>query len=106
MRKKKSFELWKQATKDSHKILTMLIEKYDPLRIYQWGSLLDRKKFTSKSDIDIAVEGIESTEAFFSMYKYAEKITNFSLDLIEIEKIEPEFRKIIMSKGRMVYERK
>lgn len=49
----------------------MIIEHFNPVRIYQWGSLLDKKMFTDYSDIDIALEGIGSIE-----------------DIIELEKIE------------------
>lgn len=52
----------------------MIIEKYSPLKIMQWGSLLNRDLFTEISDIDIAVEGIASAEQYFKLLKDAESL--------------------------------
>jgi len=40
----------------------MIVREYKPLRIYQWGSLLEDRHFSEISDIDIAVEGITDAE--------------------------------------------
>lgn len=93
------------AVRDFEKIKDMIIKKYNPKRIYQWGSLMDQSKFRENSDIDIAIEGINDPETFFKLYGDAEKMTNFSLDLLDIDKIAPEFSQIIKSKGKIVYER-
>ena len=82
----------------------MIVDRYSPNRIYQWGSLLDRRLFRDYSDIDIAVEGIDDAETFFQMFGDAEKLTDFPLDLLDINRIEPEFAEIIKRKGKIVYE--
>ena len=97
---------FERAWHDFNKIIAMLINKYNPKRIYQWGSLLNEKHFSEISDIDIAVEGIKSAEEYFAMLGDAMQLTDISLDLIEIEKIEPIYAKGIREKGRIVYERK
>jgi predicted nucleotidyltransferase len=94
-----------QAWQDFEKIITSIIQKYNPERIYQWGSLLNREIFSEISDIDIAVEGITSAELFFQLYGDIMNLTDFSIDLIQIEKIEPEFAELIKSKGKIIYER-
>ena len=43
-------ELFKQAWKDFEAIVEMLIEKYKPQKIYQWGSLLNKKHFSNISE--------------------------------------------------------
>lgn len=48
--------LFKKAWEDFDKIVDMLINEYNPKRIYQWGSLLEEKHFSKISDIDIAEE--------------------------------------------------
>ena len=83
----------------------MIVRDYSPKRIYQWGSLLNKKNFREYSDIDIAVDGVDTPEEFFEMYGKAEKLTDFSLDLIDINKIEPTFAEIIKMKGKAVYEK-
>lgn len=97
-------ELYTRAKQDFDAIIKMIIERYRPQRIYQWGSLLDRTKFREYSDIDIAVEGVNSPELFFRMFGDAERLTNFPLDLLDITKIAPEFAAIIKRKGIVVYE--
>lgn len=96
--------LYDRAIRDFDAIKEMIIEHYQPRRIYQWGSLLDRSKFRDYSDIDIAVEGVDEPERFFKMYGEAEKLTDFPLDLLDINCIEPEFADIIKQKGVQVYE--
>ena len=43
---------FEQARKDFDAIVQMLIRKYAPVRIWQWGSLVDGKGFSEISDID------------------------------------------------------
>ena len=92
------------ALHDFNNIKMMIIESYNPKRIYQWGSLLDQSRFREYSDIDIAVDGIDDPATFFRMFGDAEKMTQFPLDLVDINKIETEFAELIKSRGRIVYE--
>ena len=101
---KRNAELEKKASEDFNVILQVVL-KYNPVRIYQWGSLLDSGKFNEISDIDIAVEGIDNVEDFFKMHKEIEQLTDFTVDLVQFENIEPEFRKIIKLKGRLIYDK-
>jgi predicted nucleotidyltransferase len=93
------------AVRDFERIKAMIVERYNPKRIYQWGSLLDESKFREYSDIDIAIEGINDPETFFNIYADAEKLTSLPLDLLDIDKVATEFSQIIKSKGIIVYER-
>lgn len=92
------------ARHDFECIVDMIIKKYKPHRIYQWGSLLKDRHFRPYSDIDIAIEGTFSADAFFAMYGEAEAMTSFSLDLVDMNHIEPEFADIIRMKGRLIYD--
>ncbi len=98
-------ERYEKANNDFERILRFVIERYNPVRIYQWGSLLDRNRFSEISDIDIAVEGIESYEEFSKLYGDIEPMTEFSIDLVRMEKIHPLHAESIRQKGRLVYER-
>jgi predicted nucleotidyltransferase len=79
--------------------------KYRPVRIYQWGSLLHPERFDENSDIDLATEGITDAETFFNLLGEAMALTGFSLDIVQIEKIEPEFADAIRHSGKVIYER-
>ncbi len=93
-----------RARCDAQAIVRLIVERYRPRRVYQWGSLLDARKFGTHSDIDIAVEGITAAETFFNLYGEADRLTSFSLDLVALERIEPEFAEVIRQKGKLVYE--
>jgi len=104
-KKRADEKLYVQARNDFKSILNLIISKYNPARVYQWGSLLNMNDFKDYSDIDIAVEGILSAKDFFNLYKDVEPLTDFPLDILQIEKIDPEFRNSIERKGIIVYER-
>jgi predicted nucleotidyltransferase len=93
-----------QATADFKAICQMLVAKYKPGRIYQWGSLLNRDNFSDISDIDIAVEGKFGAEEFFALLKDAESLTHFPIDLVDLNKINPLHAQSIRTRGRLVYE--
>jgi len=94
-----------QAWSDFNRILEMIVRDYDPPRVWQWGSLLDRRAFSEISDIDLAVEGIASPKQFFEMYGKAMDLTEFPLDLIDLESIEVLHAQSIRQKGRLVHGR-
>ena len=98
-------ELFYKASSDYTIIVKMIIEHFNPVRIYQWGSLLDKKMFNNYSDIDIALEGMESIEEMLELERIAESMTSFSLDIVELGKISPAYADLIRSKGTLVYER-
>ena len=93
-----------QATADFDRIVKHLSKRPDIRRIWQWGSLLDRSQFRDYSDIDVAVEGVDDPERFFSMLGDAERLTRFPLDLLDLNRIAPEFAARIRRRGVMVYE--
>ena len=93
-----------QAVSDVSVIIRMIAQKYGPIRIYQWGSVLRPGGFRDYSDIDIAVEGVTDPEAFFSMLGDAQALTDFPLDLVQIEKIALEYAEDIRQHGKIVYE--
>ncbi len=94
---------FREAWRDFERIVKYIISEHRPKRIWQWGSLLDRRKFTEISDLDIAVEGLESAQEVFEIAARAEDLTDLPLDIIEMEKIAPEYRQLIEKKGRLVY---
>jgi len=97
---------WDQARNDCDTIIHHIISVYNPPRIYQWGSLLDFSGFSEISDIDIALEGLSGAEEYFAILGDAMEMTNFPLDIIEIDKIDPAMAELIIQNGKVVYERK
>ncbi len=93
------------ALNDFQQIVDMIVNKYKPKKIYQWGSLLNKDQFSEISDIDIAVEGIPDAQSYFNMLGDAEKLTSFPLDIVEMESIHELHKNMIIQKGVLVYER-
>ena len=93
------------ATRDFRRIVVMIIEKYRPKKIYQWGSLLRRDRFSDISDIDIAVEGLEDSSRFIQLLSEADDMTDFAVDIVEMEHIDQIHADSIRKKGKVVYER-
>ncbi|MDE0024595.1 MAG: hypothetical protein OXP69_09320 [Spirochaetaceae bacterium] len=84
-------------------IVEMIVREFAPLRVWQWGSLLDRRHFSARSDIDIAVEGLGRAERLFELYARAEELTTFPLHVVELERIETEYARLIRGSGRLVH---
>jgi len=98
-------ERFAKASADFTAITAMIAERFSPARIYQWGSLLDRAKFSEISDIDIAVEGLSGPQEYYALLGVALPMTDFPLDIVEIERVGADNAKYIREYGRIVYER-
>jgi len=96
-------ELFKLATYDFNKMIDHIACNYKNISVYQWGSLLHPEDFDENSDIDIAVAGINSSEVFFKLYGELIKMTEFPLDLVELDRIDRGHQESIKEKGRLVY---
>jgi predicted nucleotidyltransferase len=94
-----------RAFRDFESILKMIVREYHPERVYQWGSLLRPEQFRDYSDIDIALEGVIAPDAYFEMLGKAQAMTRFPVDIVQLEKIEPEYAEGIRKGGKVVYER-
>ena len=102
-KERRLLELFKKANRDFQRIVTMIIEKCQPTRLYQWGSLLEHRQFREYSDIDIAVEGITEPEKVFALLDDADRMTEFPVDIVTMESIHPLHANHIRSKGEMIY---
>lgn len=97
-------ELWQRAAADAEAVKRHIIERYNPRRILQWGSVLRPEYFREFSDIDFAVEGV-SGEVFWEMYRTAEELTRFPLHLLHWEFVPEYYQRHLLLMGKVVYER-
>ena len=105
-RGKRLLERNSRATADFLAIIEMIARDYAPLRIWQWGSLLEPERFSEISDIDIALEDFAGdSAAWFELLGKAEELSDFPLDIIRLERIEPLHAASIRERGRIAYER-
>lgn len=77
-------------------IVDKIKENIDPEKIYLYGSRA-RGDFNKKSDIDIAVESDKSVEAMDMIGPF---------DIVNLKKVNKEFREKIYREGVLLYERK
>lgn len=96
---------FEQATRDARAIVAAVAEQVNPRRIYQWGSLLDRSRFSEISDIDLAVEGLRGPAEFFRTLGIAMEGTTLPVDVIELEKVPEDIAERIRTRGAVVHER-
>ena len=94
-----------QAAADCRAIVDMIVKVYQPVRVYQWGSVLRPGGFRDYSDIDIAIQGITDARRFFEILGEAERMTSFPVDLVQMEKVAVEYAEEIRQHGKVVYER-
>lgn len=90
------------------KIIDKIIEKLNPEKIILYGSRA-RNKLKKNSDTDLAILGGKDL-SFRDMRKFKEEIDEisgiYSFDIVFIEKLEEEFKNIILKEGIVLYEKK
>ena len=98
-------ERFARATRDAQAIVSEIAVQVNPRRIYQWGSLLDRKRFSEVSDLDLAVEGLNGPAEFFRVLGIAMNGTALPVDVVELEKLPADVAERIRKRGALVHER-
>lgn len=105
-RRRELEERLEMARRDFDRIVEHIAKTYGPKRIWQWGSLIDGRHFSERSDIDIALEGIEDPKTFFAILGDAMDMSSLPVDVVQIETIHPAYADSIRSRGRIVYEQR
>ena len=86
-------------------IISIIKDHIRPKRIILFGS---RTSGTKKeySDFDIAIEGVEMDIRKERLLKDAldEKLGIFTVDLINLDKVDQMFKKLVLEKGKIIYE--
>ena len=104
-RRAKLDERYARAGRDVRAIVSEIATQVNPRRIYQWGSLLDRNRFSEISDVDIAVEGLNGAAEFFQALGIAMNGTDLPVDVVEMEKLPADVAQRIRDRGALVHER-
>ena len=69
----------------------------------QWGSLLRPGGFREWSDIDIAMEGLNDPLDGLRAADDASVLTEFPVDIVELDRIDPRHAETILREGKVVY---
>ena len=99
-------ERYARATRDARAIVSEIAAQVNPRRIYQWGSLLNRDRFSEISDLDIAVEGVSGPAEFFRILGIAMNGTTLPVDIVELEEVPADVAERIRKQGALVHERR
>lgn len=98
-----------QSKTDEQKIINDIIDVVNaylhPSKVIMFGSRTSNKA-RKYSDFDIAVEGVEIDIRKERMLKEALdiKMGIFTVDLINLDKADKEFKKLISRNGKIIYE--
>jgi predicted nucleotidyltransferase len=86
-------------------IINIVREHLHPKRIILFGSRAKGKE-KEYSDFDIAVEGVEMDIRKERLLKEAldEKMGIYTVEVIDLDKVDEGFRAIVMKTGRVIYE--
>ena len=105
-RRERLDERYAQAARDAQAIVAEIAAQVNPRRIYQWGSVLDRRRFSEISDVDIAVEGLNGPAEFFQVLGIAMNGTELPVDVVELEKLPADVAERIRKRGALVHARR
>lgn len=87
-----------------HIIISVVVDYIHPKRIILFGSRV-RGRNKKYSDFDIAVEGAEIDIRIERMLKEIldDKLGIYSVDLINLDKVDNEFKRLVLENGRVIY---
>lgn len=104
IKEQKRKELFKDLNKQARQAAKALGEKFKLKKVYLFGSLTNFDSFQLSSDIDLAVEGLNSTD-YFDAWGVLEDILDCSFDLVQMDKATNSLKKIIKREGVILFER-
>ncbi len=86
--------------------LTILQREMDPPRIILYGSRAEGSQ-TPGSDFDLAVDAPKPPDRAYGILEAVnDSVGLYTVDIVYLPNVEPEFRSLILKTGKVVYERK
>lgn len=84
----------------------ILVEQYGAQRVWLFGSLARQSFVHSRSDIDLAVEGLSPEDYFRALATIWKQLPpGFELDLVPLEDARPGLVDLVKQEGELLYER-
>lgn len=81
----KTQERYDQAWQKARIAANLLKERFEAKKVFVFGSLADRSRFTQWSDIDLAASGIAVDRFYAAVGMLTGVITDFNFDLVDID---------------------
>lgn len=95
-----------KAVIDKGKELDRIVDisrEFGAKKVFLFGSFLENKE--RARDIDIAVSGVPA-EDFFTYYGKVSMEVKDDVDIVDLKDVSPHLHRRIISKGKVLYERK
>jgi len=89
-----------RARKVARKAASILRKEFNVEKIVLFGSVVNPKLFHSRSDVDIAVWGLNPKQYFLAQAKLLEIDSEISVDLIDFEFTSPTMQEVILRDGK------
>lgn len=89
-----------QAWKLARTAASLLKEEFGAVRVAVFGSLLQPTLFHHRSDVDLAVWGLNESDYFQAVSHLLSLDPDISVDLIEVEHASPRLREKIEREGQ------
>jgi len=93
---------YKKALNDAKEIAGILKERFGATEVRCFGSLTDEARFSSLSDIDIAVKGVPPEKFYTAYAEITKKISEFKIDLVDMDDCKESIKTEIMNNGVMI----
>ena len=85
--------------------ISIIKKELDPQRIILFGSRAEGR-YTPGSDFDLAVDAPKpGNKAYHIQEIINDSVGLYSVDIVYLPSVDPDFRKLILQTGKVVYER-
>jgi len=102
LKEKRSEEQRMKALQEAKKLSIDLAKQFPYERVYLFGSVLKKGRFTRHSDIDIVIKGLDGT-LFLKAYAFLLGQGNFLVDLKPWELLNEDTRKKVEEEGVVLH---
>lgn len=90
-----------QAKNSAQTCANMLIEDYGVNKVYLVGSIQNPDRFHKKSDVDLAVSGLNPEDYYESLSRCWDKVpSGMTVDLISLEELSEDARSSLLENGK------
>jgi len=80
----------------------ILKQEFGAQRVWLFGSVLVPRYIHARSDVDLAVAGLDPAQYFVALARLLDLDPNVSVDLVEIERTSDSLRSRILREGRVL----
>ena len=92
----------RRARRTARRVADYLRRAYDANRIALFGSVAEEVPLSARSDIDLAVWGLDSADYFEAVARVQDEAAPFQVDLVRIEQCPESLREVIQREGREI----